>query len=112
MRSLIQAATCKSEEFNEFINWVRFGGGGVISDNMRFSQRKIIKYSHLLANMVIFNTVVNQTKSVNKLRGEGVEISDEVLSGFSPYWRDHLNRFGVFSMDMDKTEASIEYELL
>ena len=29
LRRLIQAATCKSEEFNQFVAWIRFGGGGV-----------------------------------------------------------------------------------
>lgn len=29
-------------------------GGGVISDNMRPNQRKIIRYNHLLANILIF----------------------------------------------------------
>ncbi len=48
MRRLIQAATCKSEEFNQFVSWIRFGGGGVISDNMRPNQRKIIRFNHLL----------------------------------------------------------------
>ena len=68
MRRMIQAATCKSEEFNQFISWIRFGGGGVISDNMRPNQRKIIRFNHLLANMLIFHTVVYQTKAINKLR--------------------------------------------
>ncbi|MFN3233858.1 MAG: Tn3 family transposase [Gammaproteobacteria bacterium] len=111
LRRIIQAATCKSEEFNEFINWVRFGGGGVIADNLRFSQRKIIKFNHLLANILIFHTVVHQTKAVNNLREDGVDIPDEVLTGFSPYWRDHLNRFGVFTLDMGRNTAEIDYEL-
>ena len=111
LRRIIQAATCKSEEFNEFIGWIRFGGGGVIADNLRFSQRKIIKFNHLLANMLIFHTVVHQTKVVNKLRQDGMEIPDEVLAGFSPYWRDHLNRFGVFTLNMDRNSADIDYEL-
>ena len=40
LRRMIQAATCKSEEFNQFISWLRFGGGGVIGDNMRANQSK------------------------------------------------------------------------
>lgn len=112
MRRLIQAATCKSEEFNQFISWIRFGGGGVISDNMRPNQRKIIRFNHLLANILIFHTVVYQTKAVNKLRGLGTEIPDEVLSGISPYWTEHLNRFGVFQLDMQKMIADIEYDLV
>lgn len=111
LRRIIQAATCKSEEFNEFIDWIRFGGGGVIADNLRFSQRKIIKFNHLLANMLIFHTMVHQTKAVNKLRQNGMEIPDEVLTGFSPYWRDHLNRFGIFTLNMDRNTVNIDYEL-
>ena len=110
MRRMIHAATCKSEEFNEFIDWVRFGGG-VISDNLRYSQRKIMKYSHLVANMLIFHTVVNQTKVVNLLRGQGMTIPDAVLSGFSPYWREHINRFGIFSVDMNRDTEDIQYDL-
>ena len=111
MRRMIQAATCKSEEFNQFIGWIRFGGGGVISDNMRPNQRKIIRFNHLLANMLIFHTVVYQTKGINKLRAAGIEISDEILPGISPYWTEHLNRFGTFHLDMHKMMPEIEYAL-
>ena len=112
LRRMIQAATCKSEEFNQFISWIRFGGGGVIADNMRANQRKIIRFNHLLANMLIFHTVVYQTKAVNKLRGQGIEIPDEILSGISPYWTEHINRFGMFQLNMEDERAEIEYSLL
>lgn len=111
MRQTIQAATCKSEEFNEFIDWISFGGNGVISDNLRFSQRKIIKYNHLLANILIFHTAANQTHTVNKLRAQGIEIPNAALERFSPYWREHLNRFGMFTLDMDKRTPEIQYQL-
>jgi TnpA family transposase len=42
LRQMIQAATCKSEEFNGFVQWVLFGGDGVIAENLRHEQRKII----------------------------------------------------------------------
>jgi len=61
--------------------------------------------------MLIFHTVVYQTKGINKLRAEGVEIPYEVLPGISPYWREHLNRFGIFDLDMQKRAAEIEYDL-
>jgi TnpA family transposase len=111
LRRTIQAATCKSEEFNDYIGWVRFGGGGVISDNLRFSQRKMIKFHHLVANMTMFHTVVHQTKVVNQLRQSGVDIPDEVLARFSPHWREHINRFGMFTLNMDKSTEEIDYNL-
>ena len=111
LRRTIQAATCKSEEFNNYIGWIRFGGGGVISDNLRFSQRKMIKFHHLVANMTMFHTVVHQTKVVNQLRQSGVDIPDEVLARFSPHWREHINRFGMFTLNMDKSTEEIDYNL-
>ena len=62
--------------------------------------------------MLIFHTVVYQTKGINKLRAAGIEIPDEVLPGISPYWTEHLNRFGTFHLDMQKTMANIEYDLI
>ena len=112
LRRTIHAATCKSEEFNQFIGWLRFGDGGVIGDNMRFNQRKIIKFNHLLANMLIFHTMVHQTKTINQLRNEGVEITDEMLAHFAPYWTEHYNRYGLFQLNMEKDTAEIEYDLV
>lgn len=111
LRRMIQAATCKSEEFNQFIGWIRFGDGGMISENIRFNQKKIIKFNQLLANMAIFHTVVHQTKAINNIRSRGIDVPDEILAGFAPYWTDHLNRFGMFQLDMQKNRDEIEYNL-
>ncbi len=111
MRRMIQAATCKSEEFNQFIDWIRFGDGGVIGDNLRFNQRKIIKFNHLVANMLIFHTVAHQTKAINKLRSQGVDIPIEILTDIAPYWTEHINRFGAFHLNMGKMATKIEYDL-
>jgi TnpA family transposase len=40
LRCIIQSATCKSEEFNNFIDWISFGRDGVIEDNLRANQKK------------------------------------------------------------------------
>jgi TnpA family transposase len=47
IRKMVNSATNKSEEFNEFAQWLLFGGEGVIAENDRHEQRKIIKYNHL-----------------------------------------------------------------
>lgn len=56
LRRTIHAATNKSEAFNGFAQWVAFGGGGVIAENNRDEQRKVIKYNHLVSSLVIFHT--------------------------------------------------------
>jgi TnpA family transposase len=71
LRQTIHAATNKSEAFNRFIRWVFFGGEGLIASNNRMIQRKRIKYSHRIANCLIFYNVHAQTRIVHQLASEG-----------------------------------------
>jgi TnpA family transposase len=40
LQQAIQVATNKSERFNEFVQWIAFGGDNVIAENIRDEQRK------------------------------------------------------------------------
>lgn len=57
LRRTIHATTNKSEQFNDFAQWLMFGGDGIIAENLRHEQRKVIKYNQLVANMVILHNV-------------------------------------------------------
>ena len=57
-----------------------FGGGGVIAENDRGEQRKIIKYNHLLANCLIFHNVCMMTRALYKLRADGMQIEPEAVA--------------------------------
>jgi TnpA family transposase len=94
----VQSATNKSEEFNNFAQWLFFGSDGVIADNVRHEQRKIIKYNHLVANMVILHNVEGMTRAIKKLQSEGIEITHEILCALSPYRTHHINRFGDYTL--------------
>ena len=86
LRETVNAATCKSsEEFNNFLKWVFFYNNGIIQENLRHEQAKIVKYNHLVANLIILHNVNAMTKGIKKLQREGIEISSEMLGGFSPY---------------------------
>lgn len=78
---MIHAETNKSEQFNAFAHWSFFGQQGEIAENMRHEQRKLIKYNHLVANMVILYNVHEMTRVLSALREEGVEITLEILAG-------------------------------
>lgn len=59
LRRIIQSVQNKCEDFNNFSQWVYFGSD-TIEDNVRDNQLKIIKYNHLIANLLIFhNCLVN-----------------------------------------------------
>ena len=40
-----------------------------------------------------------------------MNIPNEIVAGFAPYWTEHINRFGIFQVEMDKTRAEVEYDL-
>src|SRR6266568_5195695 len=111
LRSTIQAATNKSESFNSFVKWLAFGGGGVIAENDRGEQRKLIKYNHLLANCLIFHNVCMMTRALYRLRAEGVPVEPDSVAALSPYIRSHITRFGQYNVDLSRKPAPIDYEL-
>jgi TnpA family transposase len=105
LRSTIQAATCKSESFNDLIKWIRFGGDETLKENDRDEQRKLIKYNHLVANLIIFHNVCTLTQLLNELAKEGYEFDEETIAAISPYIREHINRFGAYVLNLERKHA-------
>ncbi len=112
MRKTIQAATCKSEEFNEFARWLFFANSGKIAANLKHEQSKIVKYNHLLANFAILYNVNAMTEVFNQLKSEGNNITREHMAAFSPYHTEHLGRLGSFELDLTKQVKPMKFELL
>ena len=111
LRQTIQAATNKSEAFNRFIRWVFFGGEGLIASNNRTLQRKRIKYSHLIANCLIFHNVHAQTRILHQLVQEGYPVDEAVLARLSPYLTAHVNRFGHYTLNFQRQMPPPDYTL-
>ena len=107
LRRTINATTNISENWNEFVQWAAFGGEGVIRHNNREEQRKVIRYNHLVANLVVFHNVVSMTRIFQELVNEGYTITPEILANFSPYRTEHLNRFGSYDVRFDQEPLPI-----
>jgi TnpA family transposase len=84
LRRTINAATNTSEAWNGFVQWVAFGGEGVIRQNNREEQRKIIRYNHLVANLVVFHNVVAMTRVLQELVDAGYVVTPEIITRLSP----------------------------
>jgi TnpA family transposase len=98
LRETIQTAMNKSERFNQFTQFITFGGHGLIAENDRGEQRKRVKYTHLVANCLILHNAWALTEAIRKLRREGMRITPEVISRLSPYLTEHINRFGTYRL--------------
>ena len=111
MRKTIQSATNKSEEFNHFIQWLFFGGEGLIAENLRHEQRKVVKYNQLVANLVILHNVEAMTRVLKEFSEEGLPIDEEILSGLAPYRTEHINRFGDYRLDLSRKVNPMIYNI-
>jgi len=111
-RKRVHAGTCKSEEFNAFLDWVSFGNNKVIRDNRKNAQRKIIKCGHLVANIVMTHVVVGMTQAINQLRDENYPVEESLLKHLSPYRTSHMNRLGIFIVDKNRRAEQPVFSLI
>lgn len=112
LRKTIHAATNKSEAFNDFVQWLFFGGDGIIAENIRHEQHKVIKYNQLVANMVILHNVHNMTRILKGLQAKGYILTEELLNGLGPYRRHHINRFGEYPLDLERAIEPLNYRII
>ena len=110
LRRIIQAAQNKCEGFNQFAQWVYFGAD-TITENIRDDQLKIIKYNHLIANLVIFHNCHTITQALKELEAEGMKLTPELIASFSPYRTSHLNRFGLFELK-ERYPLPVDYGIM
>jgi TnpA family transposase len=109
LRWTVNNATTVSERFNEFIQFVTFGNSGTIAANSRDEQRKIIKYRHPVANILIFMNVHDQSRIMNELIQEGHVITKEQAACLSPYRKDNINRFGAYFLNELREKLVIDF---
>jgi Tn3 transposase DDE domain len=85
-------------------------GDSVITEGIRDEQRKIIKYNHLLANLLIFHTLVTMIHAIRHLVDDGYSIDTEALATLSPYQTEHINRFGTSILNLQRTPPPLDLE--
>jgi TnpA family transposase len=101
MRQSIAERTNKVEAYNGFAKWLFFGGEGIIAENDPEEQEKMIKYNDLVANAVILQNVVDQSRILSELLIEGFSVLREDVATLSPYPTSHLKRFGEYVVDLN-----------
>jgi len=85
-----------------------FGGDGTIAENVRHEQRKVIKYNHLVANMVILYNVQWMSRRLRELQEKGHPVDADVLRVLSPYRREHINRLGDYLLDLKRPVTPLD----
>ena len=101
IRQNINAQTTKVEAFNDFLDWISFGGP-VVKSGDPVEQEKQLKYATLVANTVMLSNVADLTDVLTAMIGDGHAVTAELVGHLSPYIRDHIRRFGRFVLDMEQ----------
>jgi TnpA family transposase len=109
LQRLVNTMTNKCELFNKFAKWAYFAED-LIQENVRDEQVKIIKYNHLIANLLIFHNVYSMTRILNEIEAQGTTVPPDVLSVLSPYRTGHINRFGTYEL-RDRDIDEVDYGL-
>lgn len=103
LRRTIRAETTKIESYNDFLDWISFGGP-VLKSGDPVEQAKRLKYMSLVANAIMLQNVVDLTDVLNGMIAEGFEVTAAFISGLSPYMRRKLLRFGQYVLNDDIPE--------
>jgi TnpA family transposase len=108
LRRIIQSATNRCESFNKYAQWVYFAAD-LIQENVRDEQLKVIKYNHLIANLLVFHNCKTMTEALKELQDEGMTLTPDILRALSPY-RQHPSRFGSDDLK-DREAGTVDYDV-
>jgi TnpA family transposase len=107
VRRVIRAETTKIETYNEFLDWVSFGGS-VIKSGDPLEQEKQLKYASLVANTIMLSNVVDMTTVLSSMAADGHAVTPDLVACASPYIRGHILRFGQYALDMGDTPPPLD----
>ena len=107
MRREIRGATTKIESFNNFRDWVSFGGHTITSGDP-VEREKRLKYINLVANVIMLHNVVDLTEVLNQMVASGHQVTEPLVQRLSPYMTKHIKRFGQYVLDMDTVPEPLE----
>jgi TnpA family transposase len=107
LRQTIRAETTKIESFNDFLDWISFGGP-VIKSGDPVEQTKRLKYANLVANAIMLQNVADLTGVLNTAVADGYPVTQELVGRLSPYMRKHIHRFGQYVLDMDAVPEPLD----
>jgi TnpA family transposase len=106
-RRTIRAETVKIETFNDFLDWVSFGGP-VVKSGDPVEQEKQLKYASLVANAVMLSNVVDMTAVLSAMNEDRLPVTPALVACLSPYAREHIRRFGQYALDMNDLPPSLD----
>jgi TnpA family transposase len=105
LREIIHRSTNKTEQYNNFEDWITFAAGNALLDRTYEEVEKRVKYTGVIANCVMLDNVIEMNAALNALAKEGIIPNIDELAALSPYQTRHLKRFGNYELDLEHLAA-------
>lgn len=112
VREVITEMTNKVEAYHTLRQWTQFGSNVLVASNDAIEMEKAIKYNDLITNSIMLQNVIDMSQIVEQLIAEGYDIGPKDIARLSPYWTEHLKRFGLFVVNLENKPEDIEPEKL
>src|SRR5271156_7211901 len=87
IRRTIRAETTKIEAYNDFLDWISFGGP-VIKSGDPVEQEKQLKYASLVANAIMLSNVADITGVLASMAEDKHPVTPGLAACLSPYTRE------------------------
>lgn len=107
VRRTIRAETAKIAAFNDFLDWIFFGGP-VVKSGDPVEQEKQLKYASVVANTIMLSNVADMTGVLTSMALDKHLVTPGLVACFSPYTREHIRRFGQYVLGMTDLPAPLE----
>ena len=118
VRRVIRAETTKIEAYNEFLDWICFGGP-VVRSGDPVEQEKQLKYASLVANAVMLSNVVDLTEVLSAMAKDGHPVTPALVACISPLYprpypalRPVRPRYGRTANSPQSAAASVRKRLV
>jgi hypothetical protein len=66
-----------------------------------------IEFMHMIR---ILHNVEAMTGVLKEMQGEGLRIDEEILAGLAPYRTEHINRYGDYTLDLERKLPPMNYK--
>ena len=91
VRRTIRAETTKIETYNDFLDWITFGGP-VVKSGDPVEQEKQLKYASLVANTVMLSNVADLSDVLAGMTRDGLPVTPALAACMTPYIPGHASR--------------------
>jgi TnpA family transposase len=95
VRCTIRVETTKIEGYNDFLDWVSFGGP-VIKRGDPVEQEKQLKYASLVASAIMLSNIADLAEALAAMAEDGQPVTPDLVACLSPYMPEHIHCFGQY----------------